>query len=131
MALVTVQKNVPLGVVPILDLVLEVMECAVLVCIDFISIGIIQKIINISVQLTCGQTSSENCTYFQSNSAEIGQCRIKICPCNDNICQLRLDFQTFVINQPKTSKSCLSPGRTLSTTSYFQQLNLWRNFLLK
>ena len=54
--------------------------------------------------MTCGQSSSENCTYFQSNGAEIGQCRIKICPCSDNICQLRLDFQTFVINQPKTSK---------------------------
>ena len=55
------------------------------------------------VQLSCGQTSSENCTYFQSSTNEVGQCRIKICPCSDNICQLRLDFQNFVINQPKTS----------------------------
>ena len=57
----------------------------------------------ISVQLNCGQSSSENCTYFQSSGSEVGQCRIKICPCSDNICQLRLDFQNFVINQPKTT----------------------------
>ena len=53
------------------------------------------------VQKMCGESSSENCTYFQSSGTEVGQCRLKICPCNDNICQLRLDFQTFVINQPK------------------------------
>ena len=66
-------------------------------CIDFAAIII-------AVQLSCGQMSSENCTYFQSSGSEVGQCRIKICPCSDNICQLRLDFQNFIINQPKTSK---------------------------
>ena len=55
-----------------------------------------------SVQLSCGGTSSENCTYFQSDGNEIGQCRIKICPCSENICQLRLDFSTFVITGPET-----------------------------
>ena len=56
-----------------------------------------------SVQLACGGKASENCSYFQSNGKEVGQCRIKICPCNENICQLRLDFQTFVLNQPNTN----------------------------
>ena len=55
------------------------------------------------VELTCGQTSSENCTYFVSSGSEAGACRITICPCNDNICQIRLDFATFVINGPSTS----------------------------
>merc|ERR1711971_124357 len=53
--------------------------------------------------LGCGETSSENCTYFQSGGQEVGQCRIKICPCSDNICQLRLDFSTFVITGPETT----------------------------
>ena len=56
------------------------------------------------VTLSCGGISSENCTYFQSSGQEVGQCRIKICPCSDNICQLRLDFQTFVIQGPSTGK---------------------------
>ena len=55
------------------------------------------------VELTCGQTSSENCTYFVSRGSEVGSCKITICPCNDNICQIRLDFATFVINGPSTS----------------------------
>ena len=59
--------------------------------------------LHFSVQLSCGGTSSENCTYFQSDGNEIGQCRIKICPCSDNICQLRLDFSTFVITGPETT----------------------------
>ena len=57
----------------------------------------------LSVTLGCGQTSSENCTYFQSGGQEVGQCRIKICPCSDDICQLRLDFSTFVITGPETT----------------------------
>ena len=34
--------------------------------------------------------------------SEVGACRAKICKCNDNICQLRLDFETFVLNGPNT-----------------------------
>ena len=48
--------------------------------------------------------SSENCTYFQSTGGEIGQCRVRICPCREHICQLRLDFGSFIINGPSTSK---------------------------
>ena len=82
-----------------------------------------------SFEKKCGQISSENCTYFQSSGTEVGQCRLKICPCNDNICQLRLDFQTFVINQPKTTaasvettaahgETSLAPLQTTTQTSY-------------
>ena len=63
---------------------------------------ITNPIILISVTLGCGGTSAQNCTYFQSGGQEVGQCRLKICPCSDNICQLRLDFQTFVITGPST-----------------------------
>lgn len=32
-----------------------------------------------------------------------GECRLRVCPCSEHICQLRLDFSTFVLNQPDTS----------------------------
>merc|ERR1719445_2730462 len=38
--------------------------------------------------LNCGATSSENNTYFESTGSETGSCNLKICPCNDNICQV-------------------------------------------
>lgn len=53
--------------------------------------------------LNCGGTSSENNTYFESTGSDSGSCTAKICPCNDNICQLRLDFETFVLTGPSTS----------------------------
>ena len=59
----------------------------------------------VSVEYGCGQTSNENCSYFvSSGTVTAGQCRIKVCPCSDNICQIRLDFDTFVINQPDSCK---------------------------
>ena len=73
-----------------------------------------------SVQLGCGQSASENCTYFQSNGQEVGQCRIKVCKCNENICQIRLDFQNFIINQPKVTAESVShlPGGGAAKKSY-------------
>jgi len=50
----------------------------------------------------CGATSSENCTYFESSGSEVGQCGLKICRCDPNVCQLRLDFSTFAITGPST-----------------------------
>ena len=42
----------------------------------------------VSVTLDCGETSSENCTYFESSSPTAGTCKVDICPCSDNICQV-------------------------------------------
>jgi len=50
----------------------------------------------------CGQMSSENCTYFTSTGSEGGTCRVSICKCSSNICQLRLDLSTFSITGPST-----------------------------
>lgn len=50
----------------------------------------------------CGGTSAENCTYFEIKSPKAGPCSAKVCPCNQNICQLRLDFETFAITGPAT-----------------------------
>ena len=52
--------------------------------------------INLSflVTLTCGGTSSENCTYFDSATSQgTGACKAEICKLNSNICQIRLDFR--------------------------------------
>lgn len=63
--------------------------------------------------LGCGGSSSENCTYFDSaTTVATGSCKAKICPCNDNICQMRLDFNNFVITGPTTSS--VSVGKMLA-----------------
>ena len=59
------------------------------------------------VTLNCGGRSDQNCTYFESVGTEVGACSVTICPCGDNICQLRLDFETFVLNQPDMCKFAL------------------------
>jgi hypothetical protein len=57
----------------------------------------------------CGGTASENLTYFESNSQNtFGACNAKVCKCNTKVCQLRLDFLTFVISGPSTSTISIS-----------------------
>jgi len=55
--------------------------------------------------LGCGGKIAENCTYFQSASSSqpAGQCGVTICKCSTDICQLRMDFNTFVIAGPSTT----------------------------
>lgn len=63
--------------------------------------------------LTCGGSSSENCTYFDSATSQgTGACRAQICKINSDICQIRLDFSTFVITGPSTTT--LSVGKMIS-----------------
>lgn len=53
--------------------------------------------------LGCGSTISENCSYFVSSSSVLsGTCSATVCECSTDICQLRLDFTTFVISGPST-----------------------------
>ncbi|KAK2724432.1 hypothetical protein QYM36_001070, partial [Artemia franciscana] len=57
---------------------------------------------------TCGTTTNKNCTYFQNPgypSASVAplQCSLVVQKCSADICQLRLDFQEFVISQPDSS----------------------------
>jgi len=54
---------------------------------------------------TCGGGRiSENCTYFTSSALSTGSsCSLTICKCSSNVCQLRLDFETFVLNNPVTA----------------------------
>merc|ERR1711910_165304 len=50
----------------------------------------------------CGGSSSENCTYVEISSPSAGMCNAQICPATTNICQIRLDLDTFVITGPST-----------------------------
>lgn len=70
--------------------------------------------------LACGGSRAENMTYFESNSqSAFGACNAKICKCNTKVCQLRLDFLTFVIAGPDTAtdSSFLSLGGLASSES--------------
>jgi len=52
---------------------------------------------------TCGSTTSENLTaWTQATTVESGECGLTVCPIDDSICSIRLDFTTFVITGPST-----------------------------
>jgi len=56
----------------------------------------------------CGGHTNENITYFKSDTPSVAAnmqvpCDFKVCPMSSNICQLRLDFITFEIEQPETT----------------------------
>ena len=71
-----------------------------------------------TVTAGCGASTTENCTYFESPSSATtvngGPCRLKACKCSSNICQMRLDFITFVISGPSTLTGSI--GETLHGT---------------
>ena len=58
--------------------------------------------LNLVCLLKCALTNKK-LIYTQVGS-EQGECTARICPCSDDICQYRLDFSSFVINQPDQSK---------------------------
>jgi len=66
----------------------------------------------LSVQKTCGMSTSVNCTYFVNPnfpsgcSADAGKCSFTVWPCGDGICQLRLDFIEFNIAPPDANGNC-------------------------
>ena len=43
-----------------------------------------------SVNERCGGTTAENVTYFASSGNEAGTCNLKVCKCQDNICQVSI-----------------------------------------
>lgn len=70
----------------------------------------------ISVTATCGQQFSQNCTYFDSSTVSTGSCAATICKCNTNVCQMRLDFNTFTITGPSTSTTSIGSQTAGSLT---------------
>ncbi len=47
-------------------------------------------VLRTQVTSTCGEMSSENCTYFDSSGGTVsaGACSLVICPCGQGICQV-------------------------------------------
>ncbi len=58
--------------------------------------------------INCGGIASENCTYFDSSGVTSGACVAKVCPCADDICQMRLDFTSFQIAGPSTNTNSVT-----------------------
>ncbi len=71
----------------------------------------------LSSDIECGETGRENITYYLSSSTTTSTttsspastlsrptvCEYTVCPASDNICRLRLDFNTFKIASPNTA----------------------------
>jgi len=55
------------------------------------------------LEVTCGGTTSVNNTYFKIDNSVYSPCVLDICKMQDNICQIRMDFHTFSLDQPETS----------------------------
>merc|ERR1711970_725029 len=52
---------------------------------------------------TCGSSTSENCTYFLSTDRSLGTtCSLTVCKSSSSVCQIRLDFESFVLSNPVT-----------------------------
>ncbi|XP_059094264.1 uncharacterized protein LOC131889223 isoform X1 [Tigriopus californicus] len=57
---------------------------------------------------TCGESTSNNCTYFQNNGYpstfdNVGSCQLTVNKANSNVCQLRLDYDNLVLAQPEAT----------------------------
>jgi len=56
--------------------------------------------------LSCGSTSTENSTYHAitaySTNTDASPCTYTICPCNTDVCKIRIDMETFVTAGPFT-----------------------------
>lgn len=64
----------------------------------------------------CGAAIAENNTYFTTSSFTGGSsCSLKVCKCSTNVCQLRLDFETFVLSDPVTATD-ITIGPTAANT---------------
>jgi len=63
---------------------------------------------------TCGDSTSNNCTYFQNSGYpstydSVGSCQLTVNKCDSSVCQLRLDMDNFVLAQPEsTDHQCQS-----------------------
>lgn len=51
--------------------------------------SVIAILLFLTVTVSCGSRSTQNCTYFESSGLESGTCAAQICPKSINICQVR------------------------------------------
>lgn len=55
------------------------------------------------VALTCGGSTSSNCSYLTqpTGSTLMSPCKYSVCKCSSDVCRIRLDFLTFSIAGPQ------------------------------
>jgi len=53
----------------------------------------------------CGGTTSLNNTYFTSGSSNTSPCKFSVCKSSTDICQIKLNFNTFEVDAPDTTTS--------------------------
>ena len=66
------------------------------------------NILFLLVSLSCGGTASTNNTYLDQSTITTlssttypgGNCAYSVCPCSTDICRIRYDFKSFVIDNP-------------------------------
>jgi len=51
----------------------------------------------------CGASTQLNNTYFESTDSDSSPCSLTVCRATDQICQIRMDFDTFDIDQPSNT----------------------------
>ena len=67
------------------------------------------------LQSDCNTETSQNGTVFTSPDVTSTVCSLMIRPMHDNICQIRLDLEQFVLADPDISGTC--------RTDYMQVMN--------
>ena len=61
----------------------------------------------------CGGTTSINNTYFSGSNSDSSPCQFSVCRVSSDVCQIRLNFDTFEISQPSTAVLPTSNTATL------------------
>jgi hypothetical protein len=51
-------------------------------------ITICNSLFFLKVTFGCGTTTSENCTYLEASKLSSGNCRMQVCKCSSDICQV-------------------------------------------
>ena len=112
MELATLPKNVIKKEALVQVLVLKDTECVVLVSIWLDTSLWNCKELYLTVTIRCGETKNENCTYFESSGTESGACRVKICKCDPNVCQVcilskpEVFYLYFLLTNTNVDYSC-------------------------
>lgn len=66
------------------------------------------------IESTCGTTQNAKVFYFTSPNLIQPSCSLTITPYSPNVCQLRLDFESFEIEGPQTPTVPPVPGEVFS-----------------
>lgn len=69
--------------------------------------------------ITSGGTSSQNNTYItMDNSITAGSHKYTICPCSDNICRIKFDFNSFTLAGPDSGYGFVTNEAPAFNTAY-------------